>query len=92
MIEVIRQVVRGGSWFPLCYLRASYRLRQEPLTQHLNLGFRLVVRIKDEYRVLRGGSWIHDTNVLRASRRNGDEPVYRFNFDGFRLVVRIKDE
>ena len=48
--------------------------------------------IEDIYRVFRGGSWIHDLNVLRASRRNGGEPEYRFNFDGFRLVVRIKDE
>lgn len=48
MTEFVRQVVRGGSWFPSCYLRASYSLRQEPLTQHFNLGLRLVVRIKDE--------------------------------------------
>lgn len=49
MIERIYREVRGGSWYHYPdLLRASLRLRLAPVKRGNGLGFRLVVRIKDE--------------------------------------------
>ena len=39
-----------------------------------------------QYRVLRGGSWDHEPQVLRASHRGGTTPNYRSSDFGIRLV------
>ena len=39
-----------------------------------------------EYRVLRGGSWFHNTGFLRLADRNHYNPPYRYNYVGFRCV------
>jgi formylglycine-generating enzyme required for sulfatase activity len=40
-------------------------------------------------RVLRGGSFSHDTRFLRAAYRNRNEPDYRYNNIGFRCVREV---
>lgn len=41
-------------------------------------------------RVLRGGSWLDDSEVfLRSSDRCGDTPTNRYDFNGFRVVVAV---
>jgi hypothetical protein len=44
-----------------------------------------------KYRVLRGGSWYYDTEILlRSSYRFSDRPPrYRFAFNGFRCVLSV---
>jgi formylglycine-generating enzyme required for sulfatase activity len=37
-------------------------------------------------RVIRGGSWYDDSNIVRSSNRNFDSPGYAFNFFGFRVA------
>ncbi len=39
-----------------------------------------------KYRVLRGGSWIYDPNLLRSSDRNWYDPDYRLGTLGFRCA------
>ena len=41
------------------------------------------------YRVLRGGSWTFNTNVLRVAVRNRNRPAFR-NYNGFRCVSGSK--
>lgn len=49
MIETIFRVVRGGSWNHYsANLRAAYRSYFPPANRCYSIGFRLVVRIKDE--------------------------------------------
>lgn len=43
-------------------------------------------------RVLRGGSWVSEANVLRASFRYGDSPTYRYPIIGFRCAWGILAE
>jgi serine/threonine-protein kinase len=37
-----------------------------------------------EYRVLRGGSWNYDPDLVRTSNRNWNSPTYSGNYNGFR--------
>jgi len=39
-----------------------------------------------EYRVLRGGSWIHDVRLVRSARRLGDVPGLRDRLTGLRFA------
>lgn len=49
MIGRIWRALRGGSWPDYVdFLIASYRPSEDPGYQHLNIGFRLVVRVKGE--------------------------------------------
>ncbi|MDV3351751.1 formylglycine-generating enzyme family protein [Leptothoe sp. LEGE 181152] len=40
----------------------------------------------DEYRILRGGSWINGPEYCRSARRDLNQPGYRNYFIGFRVV------
>jgi len=40
---------------------------------------------KDNYKVLRGGSWINNATGTRSADRNWDDPTLRNNNVGFRL-------
>ena len=42
------------------------------------------------YRVLRGGSWVNNSNGLRAAYRNVDAPAYAYGLIGFRCVSGSK--
>jgi len=41
---------------------------------------------KQEYRVLRGGSWFYFARITRAANRDRNSPRYRGNNDGFRVA------
>ena len=42
-----------------------------------------------EWRVLRGGSWSNDLNLLRVTTRGGFYPGSRINSSGFRCVSNL---
>ena len=42
------------------------------------------------YRVLRGGSWLHDATPLAAAARDGSTPTYRYSADGGRCVRSVQ--
>ncbi|GHS89236.1 hypothetical protein FACS1894201_10640 [Bacteroidia bacterium] len=42
---------------------------------------------RQQYRVIRGGSWGTDASDCTVSDRNGSTPTARYNFLGFRLVL-----
>ncbi|MBJ7334551.1 MAG: SUMF1/EgtB/PvdO family nonheme iron enzyme, partial [Thermoleophilia bacterium] len=43
----------------------------------------------DEYRVLRGGSWVSDPVVARLTFRNWDYPQRRHIFSGIRCAADL---
>jgi len=44
----------------------------------------------NQYRVLRGGSWLGGTGILlRSSGRGFDAPSYRYGHVGFRVVLEL---
>jgi formylglycine-generating enzyme required for sulfatase activity len=38
------------------------------------------------YRVIRGGSWFHDSNGLRSTARDSGDPSWYYGYVGFRIV------
>ena len=42
-------------------------------------------------RVLRGGSWLFNSNFLRVATRNNDLPSYSTYYYGFRCVVDVPE-
>jgi formylglycine-generating enzyme len=68
--------MHGNVW-ELCNDRYLNKLTGGKDPQNLEIG---------SYRVLRGGSWRNDAQVLRSAYRSAVFPGYRIDYVGFRLV------
>jgi len=86
------KAMRGGAYGCIPgFLSSALRDKLEPSNSYSITGFRVLKRLNTQTRVLRGGSWMANRNLMRAVNRLNDSPPHRFDIYGFR-VLRVKNE
>jgi formylglycine-generating enzyme required for sulfatase activity len=68
-------------WVQDVYKRNAYKGHEHKGNHHLYEG-------AGEFRMIRGGSWLHDAEDLRCANRNFNKPTSRYHNIGFRLLMK----
>jgi formylglycine-generating enzyme required for sulfatase activity len=83
------KAVRGNAWFgPKEHRYSTYRSWDTPEIHLVSLGFRVIKRTTNPYRVIRGGAWNNVADYCRSAYRDYRLPSNRSNYLGFRVMKR----